>query len=212
MTVTLLPNKVQNKTKQNLPKKANPPQPHAVKTKKSHGDGGIIHTGSSSSTCSVALRGSSERAAAAEEEAAHHGDERDGLHGRDDAPERGVHQERHVPHELGPPPRRRAELLIGARPLPLPPLLDLDPEVRGRRGEQRGQAGQAQVRRPPEHGHQPSPHGPAEARPRGDGGLHARRLVPHFPSSLPLDPGAGAGRALRRPSVVRSLWRSGSSV
>ena len=40
----------------------------------------------------------SERAAAAEEEAAHHGDEGDGLDGRDDAPERGVHQERHVPH------------------------------------------------------------------------------------------------------------------
>jgi hypothetical protein len=31
--------------------------------------------------------------------------------------------------------------------------------VRGRRGEQRGQAGQSQVRRPPEHGHQASPHG-----------------------------------------------------
>ncbi|XP_039787517.1 uncharacterized protein LOC120653912 [Panicum virgatum] len=54
----------------------------------------------------------SERAAAAEEEAAHHGDEHDGLDGRDDALERGVHQEQHVPHQLRPRPRhRRAELL-----------------------------------------------------------------------------------------------------
>jgi hypothetical protein len=77
--------------------------------------------------------------------------------------------------------------------------------VRGRRGEQRGQAGQAQVRRPPEHGHQPSPHGPAEARPRGDGGLHARRLVPHFPSSFLSIPAPRQGQGARCVGVGRPV-------
>jgi hypothetical protein len=73
--------------------------------------------------------------------------------------------------------------------------------VRGRRGEQRGQAGQAQVRRPPEHGHQPSPHGPAEARPRGGGGLHARRLV--LPPPFLSIPAHGQGALRRRRSAGR---------
>jgi hypothetical protein len=104
-----------------------------------------------------------ERAAAEEEETAHHGDERDGLDGGDDAPERGVQEEGHVADELGPPLRRRAHML-GPRPLlRLPPPLE-----RGRRGEQRGQAGQAEVRRPPEHGHQAAAaHGSGRRRPLG---------------------------------------------
>lgn len=110
----------------------------------------------------ISRLGSLERAAAEEEEAAHHGDERDGLDGGDDAPERGVQEEGHVPHDLGPPPRRRAELL-GLRPLlRLPP--PLEPEERGRRREQRGQAGEAEVQRPPEHGHQAAAHGPGRRR------------------------------------------------
>ena len=150
---------------------ANSPQSHSAKRRNRAGESFILPAARSSSEPRA-----SERAAAAEEEAAHHGDEGDGLDGRDDAPERGVHQQRHVPHHLGPPPRRRRAELLGARPLP--PLLYPEPEVRGRRGEQRRQAGQAQVRRPPEHGHQASPHGAA-----GGGGGSTRWLV--LPPPLP---------------------------
>jgi hypothetical protein len=131
----------------------------------------------------------SERASAEEEEAAHHGDERDGLDGGDDPPERSVQEERHVAHKLRPRPRLR-----------LPPPLESEERGRRGRGEQRGQAGQAEVRRPPEHGQQAAAHGPT-------GASRGRRAPPQAGLSLALL--LLLGRGARRRRGGRSLWGVG---